>query len=370
MRLAHERAARTDGGSPRRPAPVGGDAAALLRLQRDAGNAAVNAALGGPTIQRRLQLRGAPTDVGAVMKLLQKASGLELRRDSKAMVTMTGTVRTPASKTLQTHLMLIVGDQAQTAKVSLTRTGEDIFIGSWPDEEDDRTQVVRVDHILALEQGVRGAGHAALIHELMENYEAQAVPADEWDDGFEGAHKTAGQAEDATLAELQVAAGEAPSGGRLNSYETKVDKRLPGSRAPQRVTVQIETHEQDYILYEERTVRGTNTLTAKRAPTTALGTFTFQRFKATSSRLPAGAATTLRKIADLLDANATAGLVMRASTTPDAYRRAHSWTAKIGKKVRELMAGDAALKRGRFGTRIPDSGANEVEVTVRRPQSL
>ncbi len=370
MRLAHERAARTGGRSPSRPAPLAGGVAALLRLQRDAGNAAVSAALGAPTVQRRLELSGSPADASTVLTLLQKASGLELRRDSKAMVTMTGKVRTPASKTLQTHLMLIVSDPAQTAKVALTRSGDDTFIGSWPDEEDDRTQVVRVDHILALEQGVRGAGHAALIHELMENYEAQAVPTDEWDDAFDRAHKTAGQAEDATLAELQAGAGETPSGGRLNSYETKIDKLLPGGRKPQRVTVQIETHERDYIVYEELKVRGTNRFTARRVPSTALGTFTLKGFKATSNRLPTGVSGTLQKIADLLDANATAGLVLRASTTPNAYRRAQSWTAKIRKKIRALMAGDAAAKSGRFGTGVPDSGANEVEVIVRRPHSL
>ena len=353
-----------------RPAPVGGDAAALLRLQRDAGNAAVSAALRMPTVQRRLELRGSPTDVGTVMKLLQRASGLDLRRDAKGMVTMTGVVRTPASTTLQTHLMLIVGDQARTAKVSLTQSGDDIFIGSFPDEAGDRTQVVRVDHILALEQGVRGAGHAALIHELMENYEAQAVPADDWDDAFDRAHKTAGQAEDATLAELQVAAGETPSGGRLNSYSTKVERPRSGGRTTQRVTVQIETHERDYVVYEEVTVRGADRLTAKRVPSTALGAFTISGFTATSSQLPAGAGSTLQKIADLLDADRTAGVVIRASTTPNAYRRAQSWTATLRRKLRELIAGSATARRDRMGTGIPASGANEVEVTVRRPQSL
>ena len=370
MRLAQDLATRTDRRSPRRPVPVGGGAAALLQLQRDAGNAAVSAALRVPTVQRRLNLSGSPTDVATVLKMLQTASGLELRRDRKAMVTMTGTVRKPASKTLQTHLMLIVGDPAQTAKVALTRSDDDIFIGSFPEKEDDRTQVVRVDHILALEQGVRGAGQAALIHELMENYEAQAVPTDEWDDAFERAHKTAGQAEDATLAELQVAAGETPSGGRLNSYSTKIDKQPPGGGKPQRVRVQIETHERDYIVYEELKARGANRLTAKRVASTALGTFTLKGFKATSRRLPSGVSTTLQKIADLLDANATAGVVLRASTSPNAYRRAKSWTAKIGRKIRELMAGSPAAKRDRFGIGIPDSGANEVEVTVRRPHSL
>ena len=38
-------------------------------------------------------------------------------------------------------------------------------------------QELRVDHILDLEKAVPGAGVASLAHEIVENYEGQAIPA-------------------------------------------------------------------------------------------------------------------------------------------------------------------------------------------------
>jgi hypothetical protein len=367
MLRAHDRIGQAD----RRPSlgqvgRTGG--AAILWLQRQAGNAAVSAALGGAAVQRKLQLTGPAADVATVLKMLQQASGLGLRRDAKSIVTMTGVIGKARSKALATHLMLIVGDSAQTAKVALTRSGDDIFIGKFPEQEKDRTQLVRIDHLLAAEQGVKGAGLASLIHEMMENYEAQAVPTADWDDAFSGPHKTALQAEDATLAELQAGAGAALSGGRLNTYQTLVERTVPGRRTPQQVIERIETHERDYIVYEETKVRGTDRMSVRRVPATVLATFTLAGFTATSNALPSGLKARLQRVADLLDGDPLAGVVLQATTTPDAYARAAFWTARVTNRIRDLMSGDVeATSPRRFGTLVPGRGANEVEIIVRRP---
>ena len=92
-------------------------------------------------------------------------------------------------------------------------------------------------------------------------------------------------------------------------------------------------------------------------------------FTSTSSGVPNASLPTLRRVADILDANPTAGLVMRATATSRSARRTARWTTELTEQIRDLMSGDVEAKSWtRFGTRLATSGTtNEVEIDARRP---
>jgi hypothetical protein len=211
---------------------------------------------------------------------------------------------------------------------------------------------------------------ATLAHEFMENYEAQAVPTADWSTAYRGAHRTALQAENTILDELQDAAGDPRSGGRLSTYRVMLPTpgKKQGPKSGYRL-VFIVTHENDYVIHEY--VGATDAITSRRAGSTSLGTFTVKGFTSTSTGVPSGALPALQRLANILDANPTAGIVMRATATPRAAGRTDRWIVELTEQIRDLMSGDVEAKSWtRFGTRVPERGtADAVEIAARRPSS-
>ena len=165
----------------RRTAPLDG----LARLQQQAGNAAVTAA-----VQRQLEVDGQPNDIAKVLKMLETASGLTLKRDAKKRITVTGATGKSRSAELTKRLQTILSDPSRVARVSLGRTGDGVWFGKFPGAPKG-AQELRVDHILDLERAVPGAGVASLAHEIVENYEGQAIPASDWDTAHATVHPAA-----------------------------------------------------------------------------------------------------------------------------------------------------------------------------------
>jgi hypothetical protein len=212
------------------------------------------------------------------------------------------------------------------------------------------------------------AGVATLAHELIENFEAQAIPAADFDEAFERSHPRALAAEDSLLAELQQSAGERPSGGRLNTYvvdrTTAAERRAGTSR-----TSHVEAHRSDFVVHELTTARGKDEMKVSRRASVALGTTRVGGFTTRSTARPTGAAAVLRPITDLLSAQPTASVTLKPTARQGLLPAGALWAAVAMEHLRELMADDAILRsERRFQHDAPTVGsANEVEVIVRRP---
>ena len=198
--------------------PAGTDRAAIVELQRhgrqrrrqhgpaDGATGRAAPAAGSPAAGRRPAGARRCSARRAAWSLRHDAE-LRPRHDRRARRASRG------RQALSNVVGLIVGDtdpgrQGQAHPHRRRRS-------SWApsrEKENDRTQLVRIDHILGLEQGVGGAGVATLAHELLENYEAQAVPADELGRRLRRAARDGPDAENTILAELQDAAGDRPLG--------------------------------------------------------------------------------------------------------------------------------------------------------------
>ena len=219
----------------RRAGPMGG----LVQLQQQAGNAAVTAA-----VQRQLEVDGQPDDVAKVLKMLETASGLTLKRDRKKRVTVDrGCWQVPFGGADQAPPDDPV--RPQPCRPGLARTERPRRRGSESSPTRPKgAQELRVDHILDLEKAVPGAGVASLAHEIVENYEGQAIPASDWDTAHATVHPAAVAASDAVLEQLQQSAGQAPSGARLNTYLAEV-KQDGGEK-----TLRIGAHRNEFFVFD------------------------------------------------------------------------------------------------------------------------
>ena len=348
---------------PRRAAPVAG----LVQLQQQAGNAAVTAA-----VQRQLEVDGKPKDVDKVLKMLETASGLTLKRDRKKRVTVTGAAGKTRSAELTKRLQTILSDPSRVARVSLGRTGQATWFGKFPTVPKG-AQELRVDHVLDLEQAVPGAGVASLAHEIVENYEGQAIPAADWDTAHDTVHPAAVAAADTVLEQLQQSAGQAPSGARLNTYlaEVKVTSKVGGRTATKDRTLRIAAHRNEYFVFDVDLTGTSRNLVIRRAPVVKMGTVQVGGFTAQSNAVPKGAAPNLQKVADLLVANPTASLVFSATADATAAPRAWRWYDELWQAIANLMPTKAffLLKDSEryHGEPVRSGSANSVEIEIRRP---
>jgi hypothetical protein len=335
----------------RRAVPVTG----LAKLQQQAGNAAVSAA-----VQRQLEIDGQPKDVDSVLKMLGAASGLTLKRDAKRRVTVSGTAGKARSKELAKRLQTILSDPSRLARVSLGRTGQGVWFGKFPDKPQG-VQELRVDHILDLERAVPGAGVASLAHEIVENFEGQAIPAGDWDTAHATVHPEAVAASDAVLEQLQQSAGQAPSGARLNTYLAEVKGK----------TLRIAAHRNEYFVFDVDLAGTSKQLAIRRAPVVSMGVVQVSGFTAQSNAVPKAAAPKLQQVADLLVANPTAGLIFSATADAKAASRVVRWYDQLWTAIENLMPSKAffLLKDDdRYhGEPVQPGSANSVQIEIRRP---
>lgn len=372
--MTHARAAQQ--ADPRTRRLAGGPATRghpILWLQRAAGNRAVQAALAtapanGP-VQRQLMATGAPADITAMLTLLEPAAGLKLTHDRKSkFIAAAGAAVKPKSAELAARLQAIIGDPARTAWVELGQTQQGVWFGSFPTDTNRRVQQLRIDHFIALEQAVPGAGVATLAHEIVENYEAQAVPAADWGTAFDVTHEKAMAAETKILDELQAAHGQPRSGERLHTHIAVVKTPGSGKQVSER-TLHIEAHEVDYIVFEVVQAGRKEKMKVTRAPATSLGTWHCKGFTSRSRSVPKGSEPTLQKIADLLSKDPTASVVLRATADKASTAAAGIWYHVLQEGVRERMTDNSILRSWRrFSTRPATAGtSNDVEISVRRP---
>ena len=341
----------------------------IARLQRTAGNRAVLTALAMPTVQRQLKATGSNADITALLQLLQKAAGMTLTHDGKSkLVSAAGKPVKPLSAELASRLQAIIADTTRTAQVALGRTKEGVWFGEFPSDAAKRIQQLRIDHFLALEQAVPGAGVATLAHEIVENYEAQAVKAEDWGTAFDVTHEQAMVAETKILDELQAAHGQSRSGARLHTHIAVVPGTGKRGKPADR-TLHIEAHEVDFILFEVTQVRGRDKMNVTRAPAKSLGAWRCRGFTKESRSVPKGAEPTLQKIADLLSNDPTAAVVLRATADAKSTGAVPFWYHALEEAIRDRMAEDVILRSWRrFNTRPATTGTpNQVEITVRRP---
>ena len=218
---------------------------------------------------------------------------------------------------------------------------------------------------------------AKLVHEIVENFEAQAQKDVHWAVAFEVSHKAALGAEDAVLAELQAASGEAPSGDRWNSYPVTLKRPVTPAAKGRRAAgggtrvVQVEVHANDYIVSESGAgpKGGPKIARVTAAP---VGSWTVSGFGAKSRAVPKGAATALDAVAKTLDADPTASVMIRACSSKAAAAAAVRWAGVVQDGITGRMTGDVIVKSWRrFHHAEPILGAkNAVQIVVRKPSKL
>jgi hypothetical protein len=345
----------------RRTAPLDG----LARLQQQAGNAAVTAA-----VQRQLEVDGQPNDIAKVLKMLETASGLTLKRDAKKRITVTGATGKSRSAELTKRLQTILSDPSRVARVSLGRTGDGVWFGKFPGAPKG-AQELRIDHILDLERAVPGAGVASLAHEIVENYEGQAIPASDWDTAHATVHPAAVAAADAVLEQLQQSAGQVPSGARLNTYLAEVKVPAKAGGRPTEKTLRIAAHRNEYFVFDVDLTGTSKQLVIRRAPVVSMGVVHVGGFTAQSTAVSKGATPNLQIVADLLVANPTVSLVFSATADAAAAARAERWYDLLWTAIADLMPSKAffLLKDDEryHGEPVRRGSDNVVIIEIRRP---
>ena len=356
----------------------------MLALQRQAGNAAVAEVLqrraatvpATGAVQRQLQMTGSSADVKAALALLRKASGLALSLNKKKLVVASGKAQPPKSAALAARLTAILDDTGRTAQIRFGND-PDVSFGAFPASPDDPVQRLNIADFLALEKAVPGDGVAKLIHEIVENFEAQAHRDLHWAVAFDVTHKVGLEAENTILAELQAAYGEAPSGDRWNTYPVSVKTPAAPATKGKKATagrtrvMHIEVHANDYVVTEPGAGRkgGPKITRVAAAP---VGSWAVGGFGAKSTAPPKGGAPTLAAVAKALDADPTASVWIRACSDKAAAAAAVRWAKLVQDGITGRMTGDVIVKSWRrFHHAEPIRGAkNAVEIVVRRPAGL
>ena len=340
----------------------------LLALQRTAGNQAVASLLeDGPAVQRRLMVAGAPADVRAMLGLLEPASGFTLKHEKDRSVSATASVGNPPSVVLAARLLTIMEDRDRDAEVNLGRTQQAVSFGAFPGDMTAKhlVQELRIDHFLALEKGVPGAGVAKLAHEIVENYAAHSLRDDAF--AFQTAHKEALDAERLVGGELDKSRGVAPAGARRNSF-TVVTGRGAGASF-----LEIEDREHDFMVWS-RSFDGKNVVSgARRAPRERVASYMVKGFAKGSDALPAGATATIKELATLLEGQPTTsalvtGLSGVEASAGDDRSRAIGWADSVMQAVVDTAGHELTTNWRRFhleGEHV--AGKNCVAVTVDRP---
>ena len=352
--------------------------ASLVQLQRTAGNAATVSVLrpltGVVPVQRRLAMTGTGADVATTLNLLTKASGLQLRRGRKAMVSVDGTPGRARSPSLAGQLTSIIDDDKRTAMVHVgPATEQQQEIGAFPDDAKKPIQHVFIDQVLTLEKAVPGAGAAKLAHEITENFVAQPLIAAGGlgDFSFDPSHAAAVKVEDKVLAELQAEAGGPQSGRRMRDYI--IDAPNDRGRGPRRF-IRAETHENDFILYEAVPGAAVGARRITRDAGTTVRTRELVGFGRRDIGLPTGADKVLQEIADLLSADTTAAVILQPISLAWSTMDAPLWPQLVTEGIQQLMTTSDVVARydGRFSHHpVTKSGDyNGVQITVRRPSTL
>jgi hypothetical protein len=231
------------GSSPQRvTAPIASDIAAVMAVQKGAGNRAVARLLstggaGGRRLDRRLK---ASVDSEAVWRaflaLARPAAELDFVRNKATGVVSTlpwtpPKAQPPAgptrlapgaapslnppkpSATFKRRMQSIIADATQDAEIHFGKGQKMIFVGGFPKGgKPDKKQRIDIDDIELIERWTPGHGVALLLHEIEENYAghaAQGKPGSGFD--FESAHALAKQDEASVVKEL--AGGYSTEGG-------------------------------------------------------------------------------------------------------------------------------------------------------------
>jgi hypothetical protein len=271
-----------------------------------------------PKLQPRLKVSGNKKDIKAFLELLESASGFTLKRDRKnGEVSITASVLKPPSYVLAGELMTIILDADQDAEIHLGRTQEGVHLGKFPDlpkeipetgVPKDLVQEIRIDEMLAFEEGAPGSGAASLAHEIIENYHAhdpkrlekvrKTDASDQpsaWEDVFHETHAVALEMEDLITGELGY------QGPRRNTFEMLTGKK------PHRTLKGIEDHDNFFIVYD-RSFGSTKDVISnvRRVPRVRVSRYIITGFKPGDRSLPDQATAILEQAATDMEKNPTA----------------------------------------------------------------
>jgi Domain of unknown function (DUF4157) len=318
-----------------------------------------------PIIQRRLLARGDNADIGAMLRLLESASGLTLKHDASNRVSITRLADRNPSSELAIRLWEIIDDPKQDAEIHLGRTQAAVQVGGFPTDLSKKhlVQEIRIDHVLALEKGAPGAGVGKLAHEIIENYEGHALKDYDWTSAFSASHEKAVKAENVIEAEL------GHPGARRAQFPVYMD---PG-KGKASFNRLIEDREQ-YFLVWDQSLAGTGTVSnARRAPRVHVSTYTIEGFTAGSDTLPKAAARTIAALtADMKNyPTASARVESYASVGASGQEndlQAYRWAEMVRDAVID-STGDVIITNWRRFDLVSKSARtrNLVVVTVDRP---
>ena len=186
--------------------------AAIGRLQRSAGNRAVQRAVAARTLQRRIKARG---DVDGFIAIAGPATGLGFSHDAGTGITAVepgagGKARSPSFR----RLLLDIAQSGDDVELEFGRKLPNTLVGSFPtkgpDEHGHLEQRIDLDDVEAIERGAPGNGLAKLAHEIAENFHGHAHPVHGSGDEraqarFQSAHFGGGvPAEEAVLRDLGI----------------------------------------------------------------------------------------------------------------------------------------------------------------------
>jgi outer membrane protein OmpA-like peptidoglycan-associated protein len=319
----------------------------------------MRSAVSGPLIQRRLLARGTKKDIDAFIGLLEPASGLTLKHDPKTKeISVTASVLKPQSAVLAGRLVTIISDPKQDAEVHLGRKQEGIQFGAFPASAEKIVQEIRIDQLLALEKGVPGAGVATLAHELVENYEAHALTDYNWGVAFGTAHKEAGAVEDLIAGEL-IGPGE----GR-NVFPAEVKK------GKGQIVMQIDDRAKYFIVWEQGN-KG-KVVNARKVERVNISKHTISGFSKKDG-LPAGAAATIKAVADDMKKNPTASVFIEGfagieKTSDKNVRLAEEWSEKVRDEIIAQVKNIMLANWRKFDlVGNASRSRNEVKIRVDRP---
>ena len=217
----------------------------------------------GPSIQRRLIIKGDANDADLALRLLEPGSGLTLQRNKKTgEVSVRAQSPHPHSPALEKELLTIINDPKQNAEINVMQKkdppGSNILFGEFPDDATDYdadvgralVQQVRIDEVAALEKGVPGAGAFKLSHEIWENFSAHTATELASDKKLKGQKRAEMHDRVHPLAEAQanlVAAELIGPGERKAMFQVPIQVGKP----PKLILRHVEDMGQYFLVWDE-----------------------------------------------------------------------------------------------------------------------
>ena len=268
-----------------------------------------------PLIQRRLIATGTSSDIDDMLKLLEPAVGLDLEHNQLTNeIEIKVTFENPDISLSANQIITdIIEDTVQMAEIQVGKAqklstevplkAEEVgtMIGQFPfplDFTGSKVQIIDIDDLLKLEEGSKGHGVGALVHEIVENYHAHGQVPQVGVSLFDVSHPVAVEAQSKVVEELV-------GPGRRTAFRNVPIPSPPGSKSAHRIITDYETY---YLIIDNKKdpAGSTDIISARKVARIRVAQFTIDNFVFGSAAVPQTGRLAVQLIVNYIQNNDTA----------------------------------------------------------------